>query len=75
MEPNLLALAETMAQHYHNTLRKIKLTKGKRCARWEQIGKKERQDMIEAFAVVLGRAGDQELDEAMQTKNYLPEHF
>lgn len=59
-----MVLAEKMAQHYQSTLYRIRLGKKKHTKQWLAIPKEERQDMIETFAVILGKAGDAQLDDA-----------
>lgn len=59
-DPQLMMLAEKMAQHYISTLYRIKLKKKKYSKQWLAIKPTDRQDIIESFAVILSAADTEE---------------
>lgn len=69
MDPNMLMLAEKMAEHYQNTLKKIRLAKKKHTPDWRVLPKDVKQDMIEAFYVILGKADDIAREDAVKATN------
>lgn len=71
MDPNQLMLAEQMAQHYQNTLKKIRLGKKRHTVDWRALPKDVKQDMIETFYVILGAADDEALEQSTQLRNPL----
>ncbi len=78
MDPALLQAAELMATHYINTRYQIRLarirkgeTKKAPYRTWATTDKDEKQELIQAFAVILQMAGDEELKAATTPNNLL----
>lgn len=71
MDPNMMILAENMAKHYVSVLYRIKLKRKAYMPQWLAMKVQDRQDMIEAFGIILGKADEESLKEAMTLKNPL----
>lgn len=69
MDPNQMMLAEQMATHYQNTLKKIRLSKKRYTPDWRVLPKQTKQEMIQTFYVILSQADDIALEEATTAAN------
>lgn len=61
--PNEIMLAEQLAMHYQDTMYRIKKAKGEHWVNWHLTPTKKRQDMIEAFRIILAEANIAEAED------------